>query len=255
MLHFFSHSLWSLFLSFLYRYYVLLYSAPRSKTLILVLLGFYSFSFFQFVRYFSVTSLTRVQCYEFIKITFNFAGDPPEVMIQIIKNAFPDYETEGRTISGTANVLRWNALFTILHMTVPVTPAYIVIIYVRRAIILRLSGQSMSENTKAIHRQLLMVRKVPYKYKWQALTFQALLPAIYSVAVVSYALGQFGICNHPFLEYFSFIILGFIPCLSPLGSLYFIRPYKNWLKRKVFRREDLSGSRSTYAQRTSGSTR
>lgn len=53
MLHFYAHSLWSLFLSFLYRYYVLLYSTPRPRTLILVLLSFYSLSFFQFVSFFS----------------------------------------------------------------------------------------------------------------------------------------------------------------------------------------------------------
>ena len=44
--------------------------------------------------------------------------------------------------------------------------------------------------------------------KFQALTFQALLPALYFYAVFSYALGQFGIYNHPFLEYSTFIVVG-----------------------------------------------
>lgn len=78
-------------------------------------------------------------------------------MTAIIKQNFPNYDVEGKTISGTVNILHWNALFTILHMTVPVTPVYLIIIFVRRAINQTLEEHNMSDSTKAMHNQLLKV--------------------------------------------------------------------------------------------------
>ncbi|XGW02992.1 hypothetical protein V3C99_014749 [Haemonchus contortus] len=72
----------------------------------------------------------------------------------------------------------------------------------------------MSENSRRIHTQLL-----------QALTAQACLPVFFLLAVIVYAVEQLDIVRHPLLEYSSFILIGFIPMLSPLTSFLFIRPY------------------------------
>lgn len=94
-----------------------------------------------------------------LQIVFSMASGPPEEITEIIHNQFPEYNLTNLTISGNPSVLEWKTLYTALHMTLPVTPVYIVIIYIRKAIIKTLSmHEDMSENTKNMHRQLLTVR-------------------------------------------------------------------------------------------------
>ncbi|KAK6043826.1 hypothetical protein COOONC_18670 [Cooperia oncophora] len=69
-----------------------------------------------------------------------------------------------------------------------------------------------------------------------ALTWQALLPLFYLLAVLSYACGQLGIYNHPLLEHATFILAGFIPTFSPISSLYFVRHYRDRLRWAFFLR-------------------
>ena len=86
------------------------------------------------------------------------ASGPPDQIEKIIHDHFPEYNLDNQTISGNPSVLEWKTMFTALHMTLPVTPVYIIIIYIRRAIIKTLMEHDMSENTKNMHRQLLTVR-------------------------------------------------------------------------------------------------
>ena len=50
MMHFFAHSLWSLLLSFAYRYYILFHPSPSRTTLAIIICIVYIPSFFQWVR-------------------------------------------------------------------------------------------------------------------------------------------------------------------------------------------------------------
>lgn len=79
-------------------------------------------------------------------------------MVDILHSTFPDYELEGHAISGNKDIFKWKVLFTILHMALPVSPVYIAIIWFRKKIVQKLNGHKMSENTKAMHKQLLNVR-------------------------------------------------------------------------------------------------
>ncbi|CAL2039918.1 unnamed protein product [Caenorhabditis brenneri] len=207
MLHFLSHSLWSLLLSFSYRCYILYKPAPTRHHLVFILVLIYMPSLFQWV-------------------SFLWAQDEPEEIRIVLKEAFPSYNLTGHTVTGTKNILCFSALYTILHMTLPITPVYICILILRRKIISRLSyqGVNITKDTKNLHSQLLM-----------ALTYQAAIPGFYLFSVASYAIGQFGIYNHPALEYFTFSSFLFIPFLSPLASFIFVTPYRKFIKHSFFK--------------------
>ncbi|KHJ90406.1 hypothetical protein OESDEN_09751 [Oesophagostomum dentatum] len=68
-----------------------------------------------------------------------------------------------------------------------------------------------------------------------ALTYQTFIPSVFCLAVVTYFLGQLRILNHPVLEYSTFIIIGLVPILSSLVSIYFIRPYREWVEKNLLR--------------------
>ncbi|PAV66843.1 hypothetical protein WR25_00352 [Diploscapter pachys] len=202
MLHFFAHSLWSLLLSFAYRYYILFHPSPSRTTLAIIICIVYTPSFFQWT-------------------TFLMANDDQAKVEVYLRNRFPNYDFDNKTITGTLNILEsWQAMFTILPMTLPVTPAYCAILILRKKIIRELASVAgtmakMSHATKTMHQQLL-----------RALSLQACLPFFFSIAVASYAIGQLGIYNSPVLEYLTFSSLLFIPAISPLISIYFVRPYR-----------------------------
>ncbi|CAD6187062.1 unnamed protein product [Caenorhabditis auriculariae] len=205
MLHCLSHTLWSLLLSFAYRYYILHHSAPKRRTLIILLFLIYIPSFLQFISYL-------------------FSYDPPEKVTKLLEEKFPSYSFEGETVTGNASILNFFALYVILHMTLPVTPVYIAIIIFRKKIIkvLEHSESQMAKRTKTLHAQLL-----------KALTYQACMPGFYWFAVVSYSIGQFGIYNHPFLEYFTFTSTLCISVFSPVSYLCFFGHYRTYCLNKL----------------------
>uniref|UniRef100_A0A8R1DRC8 Uncharacterized protein n=1 Tax=Caenorhabditis japonica TaxID=281687 RepID=A0A8R1DRC8_CAEJA len=140
MLHFFSHSLWSLLLSFSYRYYILFKPSPTRHQLFFVILIVYIPSLFQWV-------------------SFLWAQDEPTEIIEILHNQFPTYDLNDHVVSGTKNIFCFSALFTIIHMTLPISPVYICILTLRKKIVARLNfrGVNVTKDTKNLHSQLLMV--------------------------------------------------------------------------------------------------
>uniref|UniRef100_A0A8R1I914 Uncharacterized protein n=1 Tax=Caenorhabditis japonica TaxID=281687 RepID=A0A8R1I914_CAEJA len=207
MLHFLSHSLWSLLLSFSYRCYILYKPSPTRQELSLLVVLIYMPSLLQWV-------------------SFLWAQDEPAEILDILHQKFPTYDLHGQVVSGTKNIVCFSALFTILHMTVPITPVYICILILRKKIIARLNfkGVNITKDTRNLHSQLLM-----------ALTYQAAIPGFYLFGVASYALGQFGIYNHPVLEYFTFSSFLLIPFLSPLASFIFVSHYRRFILRNMLK--------------------
>lgn len=203
MLHCLSHSLWSLLLSFSYRCYILYKPAPTRHVLVILIFLIYTPSLFQFV-------------------SFLWAQDEPTEIREILTESFSTYNLTGYTVTGTKNIICFSALFTILHMTLPITPVYICILVLRRRIISRLSfkGVNITKDTKNLHSQLLM-----------ALTYQAAIPGFYLFGVTSYAIGQFGIYNHPALDIFfiSFHSTSFSPCF-----IYFCNPVPSFYQSRIF---------------------
>ncbi|VDM55687.1 unnamed protein product [Angiostrongylus costaricensis] len=160
------------------------------------------------------------------QVLCSFADDPPEVIESLVRDKFPHYSLAGRTVTGNLNILEWKTLFTVLHMTLPITPVYICILVLRRKIMGYLKVAIMSNMTRNMHQQLL-----------SALTWQACLPLFYACSVLSYACSQLGIYHHLLLEHMVFISFSFIPVLSPIFSLYFVKQYRRCLLRLLFRRK------------------
>uniref|UniRef100_A0A8R1E399 G_PROTEIN_RECEP_F1_2 domain-containing protein n=1 Tax=Caenorhabditis japonica TaxID=281687 RepID=A0A8R1E399_CAEJA len=196
-LSFVAHGLWSLLLGFSYRYYILFYPAPTRRTLIILILVIYIPSCIQL-------------------FTFLWADDDADEIKRILIERFPDYQLENETVCGTIDIMEFSAMFTILHMTCPITPVYITIWILRKKIIGKLVANStdMSAKTKEMHKQLL-----------KALTWQALIPGFYLMSIVSYVVGQF-FFNHPVFEYTTLTGFLFMPVLSPLSCLIFIQIYR-----------------------------
>ncbi|CAB76733.1 Serpentine Receptor, class D (Delta) [Caenorhabditis elegans] len=208
MAHFIVHSNYSLVLSFAYRYYILRKPEPQRKTVLIVLFLTYLPSFLQLILY-------------------QFAESEPLAIIALLQPYHPKYNFTGLTVSGVADIRSVYALYKILQMTVMTIPIFSTILYLRKKIIDKLlyRGVNISLNTKSLHSQLLM-----------ALTYQALLPTLYSINVVMYVLEQSGIYASPFFENFIMSGLVLIPFFSPFTSFFFFSPYKRIVLRILIRK-------------------
>ncbi|VDO42204.1 unnamed protein product [Haemonchus placei] len=164
-------------------------------------------------------------------MTFSFANDNEDELKRIVEKKY-GYDMHSEYVGGFKNTLGWRSLPGVLHITLPVAPVYIAILVLRKLTISILSrGMVMSESNRRLHSQLL-----------QALTIQACLPIFFLLAVIVYAIEQLNICHHPLLEYSCFMLVSFIPMLSPLTSFVFIRPYNVWIKETFLRRTKVSSS-------------
>ncbi|CAJ0593335.1 unnamed protein product [Cylicocyclus nassatus] len=106
-------------------------------------------------------------------------------------------------------------------MFLPMLPIYAAILIIRRKTTSKLRSESISERTLHLHSQLL-----------KALTYQACLPMLFVAGMLMFSVGDFMIPNNPLLQYAP-TIMGLIPIFDPLLSLYFIKPYQEWLRRNL----------------------
>uniref|UniRef100_A0A1I7TUJ2 G_PROTEIN_RECEP_F1_2 domain-containing protein n=1 Tax=Caenorhabditis tropicalis TaxID=1561998 RepID=A0A1I7TUJ2_9PELO len=150
-LHTLTHSIWSLLISFGYRYLVLFNTIFKRKMIILVIMGFYFPSFLQAITYWS-----------------NFV-DRSEIL-PIVRRVHPDYDLSENVglLTGITDLTTPSVIYGMAHTTLMITPVYISLFIIRWKIvkILTKDQESMSRETKQMHRQLLKV-----------LTLQAILPA------------------------------------------------------------------------------
>ncbi|KAK6019545.1 hypothetical protein OSTOST_14816, partial [Ostertagia ostertagi] len=141
MLHGYAHWLWSLLFSFLYRYYILGHSAPKSSRVAFIIMLLYVPSFIQFV------GSTHV--------TFCFASDNVVEVKLLLAKKF-NYNMESECVSGHLSIFNWKAMLTILLMTLPVAPVYTAILILRKLTIMKLrTERALSETSKHLHEQLL----------------------------------------------------------------------------------------------------
>uniref|UniRef100_A0A8R1HN67 G_PROTEIN_RECEP_F1_2 domain-containing protein n=1 Tax=Caenorhabditis japonica TaxID=281687 RepID=A0A8R1HN67_CAEJA len=168
-IHLLTHSLWSLLISFAYRYYALFSPILTRRHIILVIFAFYIPSFVQGATYWT-----------------NFVGR--DTILPIAKRVYPGYNFNelGGLLMGITDLFSVSALYALLHMTLPVTPVYITIFVLRRKIMTTLwrSHSTMSKETKSVHKQLL-----------EALTCQAIIPVAAWAAVYVY-LGSTYVKHH-----------------------------------------------------------
>ncbi|KAF1757119.1 hypothetical protein GCK72_013574 [Caenorhabditis remanei] len=205
MLHFYSHSLWLLFLAFAYRYYVMLREEPSRWMLQLSILIVYIPSFIMMV-------------------SLLLDHTDPEIVRKALKSQFPNYNLSGLIITGSVDTTKFAAMFAIIHMSVLSTPISIGIWVLRRKIVKQLTykGIDITKATRNLHAQLL-----------RALTFQATIPVFYLLGVIFYFIAQFGIWSHPIIEFSIFTCFLIVPILTPLSSLIYVTPYKRFVLKII----------------------
>ncbi|KAK6040005.1 hypothetical protein COOONC_22490 [Cooperia oncophora] len=92
-------------------------------------------------------------------ITFCTANeDEAELKARIEKTFGYDMSTE--CVSGQQDILSWNVLPNILHMTLPCPPVYTAILILRRLTAMKLKREhTISENSRRLQSQLLKVSR------------------------------------------------------------------------------------------------
>ncbi|CAD6193193.1 unnamed protein product [Caenorhabditis auriculariae] len=217
--HLLVYTVYLMFVSFAYRYYIIYHGPMSARKIVILIAVSYIPSFIQMLVYCS-------------------AGDEPELVLEAVKQRFPHYNLTGIVVSGNLNYLKPSVLYMSANMTIPIPFLYAGILYFRKKVLLKL--QSLTENmslyTKTMHEQLL-----------KALTFQAMLPAMFSIGTTCFVLATFDIVHHPFLEHLILTTCCVTPAVSPLGSIFFIRPYRefvtHWFKPRGSQwRMELDGS-------------
>ncbi|GMR49791.1 hypothetical protein PMAYCL1PPCAC_19986, partial [Pristionchus mayeri] len=127
-------------------------------------------------------------------------------------------------IEGMLSIFNFNAMFTILAMTMPIGPTLVIIFIVRRKVLSKLTAHSiqMSGRTAQMHNTLTRV-----------LTLQSMLPVFFSGAVGGYGLCQFDITCSPVHEHFIMESLSFMALFSPMITLYCMQPYKEFVSSLI----------------------
>ncbi|KAF1751273.1 hypothetical protein GCK72_017827 [Caenorhabditis remanei] len=209
-LHTLTHSIWSLLISFAYRYLILFNTSFKRKSIILVILAFYFPSFLQAVTYWS----NFVERYE---------------ILPIVQRVHPTYDFSESVglLTGITDLYSPSVIYGMFHTTFPVTPIYIAIFIVRWKIIrvLMKNQDSMSKETKAMHSQLLKV-----------LTLQAILPATSFGTSYLFMGLKLGLLTGQIYEHLVFSIAIFMPMISPITYLVFVKPYRLFFIRKFCKR-------------------
>uniref|UniRef100_A0A7I4YBI3 G_PROTEIN_RECEP_F1_2 domain-containing protein n=1 Tax=Haemonchus contortus TaxID=6289 RepID=A0A7I4YBI3_HAECO len=197
------HGIHSLLVSFAYRYYVLVRNPPRVYKVAATVILVYLPTFFVFV------------------IAFVLSGeDQARVKADIEKNLGHNMSSEC-----FSSEKEWGMTLSSYYLMLPPLPIYITILILRRLIMSKITIQTtMSERTQQLHKQLL-----------RALAIQACLPVLYLGGIVVNMVGLLNIYNHPIMEYAFVYLFVPIPAINPLVSLYFVGPYRVWIRDKFFK--------------------
>ncbi|CAJ0593273.1 unnamed protein product [Cylicocyclus nassatus] len=132
-----------------------------------------------------------------------------------------NFEEASECVAANLDFYEWKILLVAVHMYVMVFPAYAIIQVLRWKTIARLKSDVMSEKTRRMQSQLL-----------KAITYQSCLPLFLATGMISWMVGNAVSPNFPLLQ-FMYNTVGLAPILSPLLSLYYIKPYRDWLSQKM----------------------
>lgn len=199
LLHALEHGLMSQFISFSYRYYILVNTrTPTRQQLAIICLIVYIPSF-------------TLYCIHIGNST------DPDVLRDMVQRYHPSYNITDYTISGHYPFTNTSTLLTILYLSVPNIPLYILIMVLRRKTIRILEDTSikLKKTNRRLHIQLMKV-----------LTLQSYTPLFLIVMMLMYLIGQLELLNHPVLEYLTQTVIAFLPLCNPIISLTYITPYR-----------------------------
>ncbi|VDL70458.1 unnamed protein product [Nippostrongylus brasiliensis] len=129
----------------------------------------------------------------------------------------PTYNIVNCTISGHYPYTDTTTFVTILYLTIPNIPLYVLIIVLRNKTyhILNNTSIKLRKTNRRFHIQLMKV-----------LTLQSYTPLFLIAMMLMYFIGQFQILNHPVLEYLTQTVIAFLPLCNPIISLTYITPYR-----------------------------
>ncbi|CAJ0593274.1 unnamed protein product [Cylicocyclus nassatus] len=127
------------------------------------------------------------------------------------------YSPTSAYVSAYLDIFDWKFLFLLVQMTISGIPIYTGILLVRKKIITTIqSTKAMSEKSRRTHSRL-----------FKAITYQACLPLCGLTTLIFHILGSFITLKYPLCQY-GYSIMGLVPVLSPLLTIYFVEPYRNW---------------------------
>ncbi|CCD67736.1 Serpentine receptor class delta-3 [Caenorhabditis elegans] len=206
--HCLAHSQWILMISFLYRYYILDQISPDT------------------VKIVRICILTYLPSLLFVIVYWSDVANE-DALKRIVNSFHPEYIYDSKEIWGdlviAGNMSCWSAatFSAIVYMTIPCFPIYGVIVFFRHKTLKSLDGRgriTMSETTRSSHKQLI-----------KALTIQAIVPIFWLTASTFYLLALFQVVGRVIVENMPFRIMECMPMITPLISLYFVRPYRSAL--------------------------
>ncbi|ETN80089.1 7TM chemoreceptor [Necator americanus] len=155
LLHALEHGLMSQFISFSYRYYILVSTRiPRRRQLAAICLAVYAPSFLLYV----------------IHIRHS---DDPELLKEMVMKHHPTYNLTGYTVSGHYPFTEPTTLLTVLYLFIPNIPLYILIGVLRHKTLRILKDASIKfkRSNRKMHIQLMKV----HFFKLYSLTYSSSL--------------------------------------------------------------------------------
>lgn len=208
----------SQFISFSYRYYILVNTrTPTRQQLAIICLIVYIPSF-------------TLYCIHIGNST------DPDVLRDMVQRYHPSYNITDYTISGHYPFTNTSTLLTILYLSVPNIPLYILIMVLRRKTIRILEDTSikLKKTNRRLHIQLMKVGSLADQTEFlrletallKVLTLQSYTPLFLIVMMLMYLIGQLELLNHPVLEYLTQTVIAFLPLCNPIISLTYITPYR-----------------------------
>ncbi|CAA94325.1 Serpentine receptor class delta-7 [Caenorhabditis elegans] len=200
-LHFHTHALWLLFLSFVYRYYVIIRQEPTKKVLQISVVIVYIPSLIQLIS----------MCLQ----EMNF-----DELRSLSKEVVPQYNLTGLTITGSLDFFTFAPFYCLVHMAIISFLIAIGIHILRKMIINRmvLNGVDVTIRSRNLHAQLL-----------RTLSFKATVPIIYYFGCIFFILGRIWI--NPIFEFSIFVPTVIVPVLTPLSAFIHVAPYRDFVSK------------------------
>ncbi|CAI5442054.1 unnamed protein product [Caenorhabditis angaria] len=199
MLHVYTHSIWLLFVSFAYRFYVFQNSEPKLWIVQSIIIILYIPSILQ------------------LSIIFSEHGNEQRAQ-KLLLEWYPNYKIGNLTLSMVESIFNGYALYSVVNVCVITIPITIGIFILRNRILKKIFKFELNAQSKVLQLQLL-----------KALTFQACIPVFYVFGVLCYFSQIFSLVQNVIPQYSMFCLFIFVPTLNPISNFVFIAPYRRYI--------------------------
>ncbi|CAI4221521.1 unnamed protein product [Auanema sp. JU1783] len=209
-LHSLFYSFLSFPLSFGFRYYILIRPMPTVSSCVLLCLCLWMVALGQ-------------------HILFIFSESPTSVIEESLLINKPHYNLTGWQISGNHMLNQPMTSVVLGTIVLPMFPIYVLVIFFYKKVhkFLKANNENMREVTVRGHKKLL-----------KAITIQASIPIFFMFPPITiYGLYHLEFIDFTIIEYSVYALFSFFPAISPMVTLYFVKPY-NLAIRRFFRLQE-----------------